>query len=389
MLRPAVHAFGAFRPLTRVVTSITLPVGPEGAPDLARKCTTPADSVAESLMVESPESPAVAKSKPPLPAAPETPLSEYDPLQYLQPLYEHGWRFANDPMRAPSSEHGPAVLRRSFSFPSVRKLAAFTENTRDVSYDIVIFPDLVTKLDLRTPNGTRSLVRLALEVETKYQKICPQLSFLEMPPIFTAESPVPAQALAKAIEHFPLPKPTQLVPIASVPLPSPPSATFFFPRSITEADLATYITPLIMNGWYIKSIPITEQFSANHLSRNSRWHLKRKPSLHRVYRFQDYASARDFFRAVVPAIPAPAPNSVAGVQMALFMGSSMVKMWSISHITEDAVTHNTYGISRNDVRFAIQVEAEFNKNWTGKADNVAALPRAAPTTMEQVWNFRK
>jgi len=45
-----------------------------------------------------------------------------------------------------------------------------------------------------------------------------------------------------------------------------------------------------------------------------------------------------------------------------------------------------YGISHNDVRFAIEVENEFAQNWAGRAENTAALTRTSPETMEELWN---
>ncbi|KAJ7678354.1 hypothetical protein B0H17DRAFT_1206810 [Mycena rosella] len=111
------------------------------------------------------------------------------------------------------------------------------------------------------------------------------------------------------------------------------------PPSIIEADLETYIMPLIMNGWYISAVRRRTRLKAFDL-----------PSLNRTYRFHDYSSAQDFFRAVVPLLPAP--TLLAGAQMKLNLNSSTVQLLAIK-----------------------------------EADNVA-IRRTTPTTMEQLWNCR-
>ncbi|KAJ7689388.1 hypothetical protein B0H17DRAFT_1202284 [Mycena rosella] len=150
--------------------------------------------------------------------------------------------------------HGRSVLRRAFSFPSIKQLAAFTEHTRIMSVNLI--PNLLTRFELLSLDGvTRSMIHLALEIETEYQKMCP-------------DAPVPDMNLRREIQ------------------------------------------------------------------------------------------ARDF-------------------------GSRMVLRF---HAGKRGVTAK-HDISHNDVHFAIELETEFAKNWTGKADNVAALPRTTPTIMDQVWGY--
>ncbi|KAJ7461591.1 hypothetical protein FB451DRAFT_486137 [Mycena latifolia] len=191
-----------------------------------------------------------------------------------------------------------------------------------------------------------------------------------------------AQSSAKQTFVFPYPTVLagRLAPIVSVALPSPPSTPAFPPPSIAESDLSTFIEPLVMNGWSIGAIA-----HAKLLHSGGGELPGRHPCLRRVYRFHDYPSARHFFHTIVAAIQ-PTPNSLAGIRAALFTDLFIVEVVSFSKLAEGAPENKKYGISHIDVRFAIEVETEFTKNWAGSANNVGHIVRKAPTTMEEVWN---
>ncbi|KAJ7693408.1 hypothetical protein B0H17DRAFT_1060058 [Mycena rosella] len=321
-------------------------------------------------------SPEVATAKPPLPAAPEAsaaPLVQSDFTQYLEPLYKYGWAFS---FSSPAIEgnSGLSFLWRRFLVSSLEELGALCECTRTKPCDIELFPNLETKILLRSPDGaSRSMIRHALELETSYQTICPGAPPGYVKLKLEVKSPDAAQALAQATPYHPPHTPRILLPIIPTPLPSPPSAPPFPPPSIAEADLETYVKPLILNGWGISPFGGTKVFN-------------RQLSLRRTYRFYDYSTAQDFFRAVITVIPTPAPVSsvTAALRMRSSPNPSMVWLALNSKLTEDAWGVPKYGISHADVRLAIEIETEFLKNWAGKADNVA-VSRLAPTTMKQVW----
>ncbi|KAJ7141385.1 hypothetical protein C8R44DRAFT_867008 [Mycena epipterygia] len=145
---------------------------------------------------------------------------------------------------------------------------------------------------------------------------------------------------------------TLITPVALPPVPPAPVSS---PSPITEADLETYIKPLVMNSWSVRDVSLSTRALRGH------------PGLHRIYSFHNYTSARHFFDTVIAIIP----DSYEWVGLRLDSDKPAV----------------IYGISHTNVCFAIEVENEFAKNWTGRAENTAALMRTLPKTMEELWNI--
>ncbi|KAJ7661191.1 hypothetical protein B0H17DRAFT_1212302 [Mycena rosella] len=356
MLRHAVRAFVA--PVTRIGISMKSPGWAAPALYWTRKHTTSSPEVIQPARILRVR----LIFPPPLPAAPEAstaPLVQSDFTQYLEPLYEHGWAFSFSRAIKGSPKHGPSFLWRRFVVPSPKELGALCEYTRSKSCDIELSSNLETQIFLRSPDGvTRSMIRQALELETGYQNICPA---------------TPAGYKASPASHvlFRISNRTCPAPFATArPALSPPS--------ITEADLETYVKPLVTNGWILSPVGPSRVGPSSP--------LRGQPSLNRVYKFHDYSSAHDFFLAVAAVIPAPRPNNPrTGVRMRSSPNFPTVQLSLISELAQDVLQTRKFGISHADVRFAIEVETQFMKNWLGKADNTG-FPRTAPTTMEQVWN---
>ncbi|KAJ7468047.1 hypothetical protein FB451DRAFT_1257897 [Mycena latifolia] len=336
----------------------------------------------------SPDStPSKLPARQPLPAAPEAstePLVESDFPQYLHPLYEYGWAFDLSRQMHPKAHklEERTILKRAFVFPTTAELVAFTENTRDAPLgSIYVFRNLWTDLHVRSLKGvTRSAIRVALEAETEYQKIVEHdfpPPIIPGPGVMSLEQ---AQRITlKKTPHIRAPPPRVPVePVALPPAPPPPASP---PPSICSDDLETYITPLVTNGWRIGGTkPMKKTFSEATTA------LRNAPCLHRTYYFNDYTSARHFLSVIVAAIPAPSPNSFAGVEVRLSFENCQLELWSISELAEGA--HRKYGISHTDVRFAIEVENEFIKNCAGCAEHVA-VPRRFPSTMDELWGSRQ
>ncbi|KAJ6597277.1 hypothetical protein DFH09DRAFT_1134132 [Mycena vulgaris] len=325
-----------------------------------------------------PRKPPVPKPRTQLPAPPEAstaPLVESDFLQYLVPLYAHGWQFVVINFKGQSY----GALRRDFELPSTTKLIAFTENTRNMSSgNIAVLRGLSDCIvQLSSLDGvTRSMIRLAMEYQAEYKNIVgPDYPVPKVSPFFKIKSLEKAVAhLGRAKSHQPgVRKP--FTPVVSVSLPSPPPTPVLNPPpSITEADVKTYIQPLVSNGWTVAGPPRSEALAGF-------------PSLHRIYFFHDYPSARLFFNAIVAAIPVPTPDSLAGVEVRLrgLESSPVIEMWSISELADGAP--KKYGISHADVRFSIAVENEFAANWAGRADNLASSTPQLLNTIGDVWNY--
>ncbi|KAJ7083239.1 hypothetical protein C8R44DRAFT_822587 [Mycena epipterygia] len=327
---------------------------------------------------------AVLSPPPPLPASPEpftTPLVESDFVEYLDPLYTRGWS-----IRVARIDDEPGfVLTRVFHFPSTKDLVTFSENTRNLSSSAGISVASTTfRIDIRSRTLNRSLIRHAIEAETEYQKIVGSgvsaVLKQRFRKIYTPES---AQALLDNYKSRDRPSPLPLVPITPVLLPPAPAAPVLPPISITDADVETYIKPLVKNGWLVGGI--RGGFSGI----QSRSALSGHPALSRAYRFRDYTSARDFLHAVVAAstASAPASHSFAGFELR-FGTFPFVGLWSISELAEGAP--KKYGISHTDVRLAIAVENEFLENWAGRAEHLANTHSGKiPSSMEEVWNYKK
>ncbi|KAJ6520872.1 hypothetical protein DFH09DRAFT_1373204 [Mycena vulgaris] len=307
--------------------------------------------------VPSPEptssSPTLAtKSRPPLPALPDVPPVGSDFSPYLEPLYEYGWMPATPRRDGKIS----GALYRNFDLPSRSHLKAFLEKTRNTAASIIVRRNLQRcDVSLDAPDGvTWSTIRSALAYQTEYEAI---VAFDQLAAATIPSPPKPVQPLA---------------PIASATLPSPPPPPPFPPPSITEADLNLYIQPLAANGWSLKSA------SPSYIHPSPFF-----PCLHRVYNFHDTTSARDFFNAVVAAIPVPVNQSNGGVDVR-FQGNT-VRVWSVSAIAKGE--RRNYGISHTDVRFALALEGMFAVDWAARARNVDGGGSSGQSlhTMEDVW----
>ncbi|KAJ7468045.1 hypothetical protein FB451DRAFT_1257885, partial [Mycena latifolia] len=375
MFRRAIGVFTAFKSVNRVGLSIGRPRWAAMALPLTRKYA--------SLP------PTEVTVKPSLPAIPEAstaPLVDTDFSEYLQPLYEYGWGFG---IISSPTLPGVSTLRRNFNFPSTKELAAFIQNTRNVPSNIAVSPKLATVFSLLGSKGkgvTRSVIRLAIETETEYQKICPNGPIPHVRPIQKVTSLEAAQSMERQSHKKKLLPSRSVVPctpIVAVALPVPPPAPVFPPPSITGVDLETYIKPLITSGWHIRGVPTPPRSGRRDFSQ-----LQGHPSLHRVYAFHDPTPMKDFLLEVVDAIPPPAADSLAGVQMTFSLHESHYRLQvaSFSELAEGAP--KKYGISHQDVRFAIDIETKFINNWAGLADYTAISSRKVPTTMEEVWNYQ-
>ncbi|KAJ7697705.1 hypothetical protein B0H17DRAFT_1130304 [Mycena rosella] len=151
---------------------------------------------------------------------------------------------------------------------------------------------------------------------------------LLLPNLQTKMVKSPDGAQAVATKPHPPQTPSTYAPIVLVPLPSPPSAPPFPLPSITDVDLETYVKPLMMKGWLISS---------------------------------------NFFCAIIAVIlAAPTPNSMESLFHDMSgRPLSHTQLFLISELAEDALRAQKYDISHADVRFAIEVESEFLKNWGG------------------------
>lgn len=160
----------------------------------------------------------------------------------------------------------------------------------------------ICKIEFRSRTATRSLIRHAIETETEYQKIVGSGVSVENKR-FKIKSPEKLQELLDNWKPRARPSPLPLVSVTSVALPPAPAAPVSPPPSITDADVETYIKPLVKNGWLVGGI------RGGFLNFESRPAMANHPALSRAYRFHDYTSARDFLHTVVTTISAPTPHS--------------------------------------------------------------------------------
>ncbi|KAJ7452682.1 hypothetical protein B0H11DRAFT_2072579 [Mycena galericulata] len=317
------------------------------------------------------------------------PLVNADFLRYLTPLYAHGWEFVvNAP--TPRSVMAPNALRRTLHFPTFEDLVAFAWNTRDATDGSVsVFRWLQADVYLQSTEGvTRNQIRLAVEAETEYFKVVgtafPVRPSRKMYQILSLAQLRVVQGNMAPRETAPKQHP--LVPITPVALPPPPPAPAAPSPPLTEADLETYIAPLIANGWVIRP---TRSFNRYQEACDV---LGSYPSLHRVYHFTKYSAARHFLSKAVAIMPPPVNRSLAGAEVRLGMTwtsgfSYKVSIWSISELPPDAPEQ--YGISLVDVRYAIELENEIIKKWVGRANTKSIDGRWVPKTMEELWNYKK
>ncbi|KAJ7763524.1 hypothetical protein DFH07DRAFT_394925 [Mycena maculata] len=167
--------------------------------------------------------------------------------------------------------------------------------------------------------------------------------------------------------------------IEPVPLPPAPPVPSSPPPLLAVADLETYISPLIRNGWTISGLRDREKTVS----------LTEFRCLSRTYRFTTYSAARHFLHGAVALMPPPIPGSLGGVHIELHStgGIHEVLLFSISELAPDPP--KKYGISIVDVRFAIGVETEFHKNWLGRADSTRTSGRlSVRRTLKELLNYK-
>ncbi|KAJ7689389.1 hypothetical protein B0H17DRAFT_636532 [Mycena rosella] len=178
------------------------------------------------------------------------------------------------------------------------ELAAFTASTRNAPLgSISVFRNLMTEVQLRSHKGvTRSVIRLALEAETEYQKIVGSDSRPPAEPDFKVMTLQQAQSL---ILRKPLHRRAPPVLSPSYLSHSPPRRPPRVPAALDHRGRPQNIhraprSKRLARGG-IK--PMRKRFNeATKALRNS-------PCLHRIYHFTDYPSARQFLTAIVAAIP--------------------------------------------------------------------------------------
>ncbi|KAJ7452679.1 hypothetical protein B0H11DRAFT_2327026 [Mycena galericulata] len=318
------------------------------------------------------------------------PLFDSDFSEYLAPLYDRGWTFSVERPNSEAPVRG--ALTRTFKFPALEGLVEFSQNTRDLSgASISVARNLDT--DIHFPSSgslTRDQIRLAFYSEIEYFKILgydapapytnpkPQSRIMSLENMRTAEQTVKSKRKQK-------PRHPVRVPIVTASLPPPPPIPAILPPPLTDADLETYIKPLVAAGWTLvgpKALlryPKTQEALQDHLC------------LHRRYHFTDYNAARHFLHAAIAAIPRT-PSSFAGVDVRLRStatpGVYTVVCWAISELAPEAPTQYLYGISLADVRFAINVENVITNNWAWRAESNPLNKDAwVPKTVEEMWQY--
>lgn len=76
----------------------------------------------------------------------------------------------------------------------------------------------------------------------------------------------------------------------------------------------------------------------------------------------------------------------AGVEVRLTAVDNKIEVWSISELAEGE--YKPYGVSLADVRFAIEIETEFERTWSERAKSTAIEFRRLPKTVEELWDYR-
>ncbi|KAJ7766294.1 hypothetical protein DFH07DRAFT_955342 [Mycena maculata] len=263
----------------------------------------------------------------------------------------------------------PQALVRTFQFPNLQDLVSFTNNTRnaDAPKDILvehvfIRPCSQIKIFSITDEKQRAHVSLfslegvtrslsTAETETEYQKVGAELP--------TSQSNRYMATMFKRLESL-------MVKCEEARSPAAPATHVNVP-----------IEPVILppNGWAI----------GREMSRDPRGPFKGLPFLARTYRFTTPLAARQFLQTALVMTPAVRPGSQAGVHIKAhsIAGPPVVLLWLISELAWDAP--RKYGISLADVCFAIKIENEFHKNWTGYAANTTTPNRDVPKTTEDQY----
>ncbi|KAJ6628011.1 hypothetical protein B0H10DRAFT_1993261 [Mycena sp. CBHHK59/15] len=358
-----------------------------------------------SLRAEAEAEPAASKagarelvlaSKTPVPSPPEsstTPLEDSDYAQYVKPLYANGWgmyfaKSARGQNLKQSKNSAVEVLHRVLPFSSKEDMLAFTKRAGALDVDATIDVNLVRekailKVFVTSPLGvTREQVRAALQAEAEYQKLPssdtakaymaqPQNQLLTRAALATAAT-YAGEVRSQAKTTLPTPALTAFAP---QPLPAPPAAPADPPPSITEADLRAYIAPLMANAWY----PTTVRTSRR---------IPLRPALRRIYVFADHAVAWEFAAAVVEMLPERTEDAIVGPEfrMRRTAHGAEVAVTSVSKLAEGE--RQKYGISHNDVRFAIELENMFVDKFSARAQNLNASEFRVPTTMDELWDLR-
>ncbi|KAJ7141409.1 hypothetical protein C8R44DRAFT_763370 [Mycena epipterygia] len=320
-----------------------------------------------------------------LPAAPPAPLTEplvqSDFPEYLVPLYTRGWTLIPGKMpveRGETKHRAGYRLQRNFRFRNLKEMEKFSNKTREwlgfVSFcqtPRFSHPEFTLKFPSVTLN--RGLVRLAIEAETEYEKIVGSNFCVPVPKDVHWVMTPPTKELDEFWENSPRVL-ENLAPIRRVSLPCAPPASVWPLPPIEEADIKTYLAPLVANGWSVESI-----------SRKV-FNLRGRPALCRVYSFPDFTSARDFVHSVIAVVPDPRVCSYESVELRMDRENPSVKVGSIS---EDKRRVKRFAISYTNVRFAIQVENIYLENWAGRpGEDTAAETRNLPANMDQFWDTR-
>ncbi|KAJ7744295.1 hypothetical protein DFH07DRAFT_943071 [Mycena maculata] len=336
----------------------------------------------------------ISKNRPAAATAPKRSTQLSDVLtQSIAPLYVYGWRLKSHPIKPENRPKVHGILKRDLEFSNFQDWAAFAENLRNVpTGDLSLFPTLKGTVRLHSPEGvTRRLIQSALETETAYRAFVGgggwreakgrgyyDVVLMQVRKIMDMRDP---NFLDKLYPDTRVNQPLRpsLIKIEPVSLPLAPPIPASPAPALTNADLETYVAPLIGNGWMIRGMMEPTVLGG-------------RPSLTREFYFNDNASARQFLSAVVGMIPVPRSNRrpLAGVGVHLYtMEAPKVVVASLSAIAASASHEAGYGPSLADVRFAIELENEVAKNWAGRVDTTSApRNRFVPKTTEDLWTHK-
>ncbi|KAJ6525895.1 hypothetical protein DFH09DRAFT_1416142 [Mycena vulgaris] len=228
-------------------------------PSMGRTYTVPSPEPLSSSPTGA--TPLPAQPWPPLPALPEVPPVDSDFSQYLETLHEYGWRrttFRRD-------EQKYVALKQEFRFRSPLDLKAFIEKTRNTAASILL---------------RRNLRQYRLR------------GYCRLRSAGGRDDPEPAWACAAAGPN----------PVRHSPVPATPTG---LPSTVYHRGRREPLYPASRSK---RMVPRVRRPDPSVSSPSF-------PCLYRVYHFHDTTSARDFFNAVVAAIPVPVKKSRAGVEV--------------------------------------------------------------------------
>ncbi|KAJ7772979.1 hypothetical protein DFH07DRAFT_802104 [Mycena maculata] len=308
------------------------------------------------------------------------------PLERFAPLHKRGWEIVRLYQDYIPEDKIFSLRRWGMKFQTLEQLQAFTQNRPDAIYGhVYISPNLEAWIQIKSPEGlTRNLIDLAAKTEAEYVKVVgPDVPVPKAKTMHRIKSPddITIEQIAPLFAPTPPWEPVSIVPVPLPPAPPMPASP---PPALTQADIDTYLVPLITNGWVIRGMSIPKRFL------EARAALKGHATLNRAFRFTDYAPAREFLQAAVTAMHAPAPGSFAGIQIR--MSSTFnpvlwkVLVYAISELAPGAP--RIYGISLADVCFAIRLDNEFNRHWIRHAENNVIPDRFIPKTAEELYSHR-